>query len=100
MYFVYSEVRRLASFSKIQEMRQLIVGALMEVVQKYHADDVQHFASMLLLLTHIRQAGERGIACFQQLKREGCVTFCDLLTEMLEAHNSTAERKQELEQLD
>ncbi|XP_048259490.1 uncharacterized protein LOC125384427 isoform X3 [Haliotis rufescens] len=97
---VNAEVRRLASFSKIQEMRQLIVGALMEVVQKYHADDVQHFASMLLLLTHIRQAGERGIACFQQLKREGCVTFCDLLTEMLEAHNSTAERKQELEQLD
>nr|KAG5711984.1 hypothetical protein BaRGS_026425 [Batillaria attramentaria] len=85
---VNAEVRRLASYSKIVEMRQMIVDALVVVAQQTHPDNARHVPSLLLLLTHIRQAGERGIAYFQSLKHEGCVTFCDLLTEMLEAHNS------------
>lgn len=83
-------MRRLASYSKIVEMRQVIVDALVVVAQQTHPDNARHVPSLLLLLTHIRQAGERGIAYFQSLKTEGCVTFCDLLTEMLEAHNSAA----------
>ncbi|XP_076464316.1 uncharacterized protein LOC143296332 [Babylonia areolata] len=85
---VNAEVRRLASFSKIIEMRQMIVDALTEVAQKSHPEDTRRVPSLLLLLTHVRQAGERGIAYFQTLKRGGCVAFCDLLTEMLDAHNS------------
>ena len=87
---VFIEARRLASFNKIGEMRQMIVDALMEVAQKTHPDNPRRVPTLLLLLTHVRQAGERGIAYFQSLKHEGCVTFCELLTEMLEAHNSAA----------
>ncbi|XP_050404986.1 estrogen receptor isoform X3 [Patella vulgata] len=90
---VNAEVRRLASYSRIQDMRQVILDALVETSARFHADNVRHVPSILLLLTHIRQAGERGIAYFQQLKREGCVVFCDLLTEMLEAHNNMSDRK-------
>jgi hypothetical protein len=43
--------------------------------------------SILLLLTHIRQAGERAIAYFQKLKLEGSVTFSDLLKEMLDSQD-------------
>nr|BAC66480.2 estrogen receptor [Reishia clavigera] len=85
---VNAEVRRLASFDKIMEMRQMIVDALMEVAQKSHPEDTRRVPSLLLLLTHVRQAGERGIAYFQALKHGGSVAFCDLLTEMLDAHNS------------
>ena len=87
---VMAEVRRLSSFNKIVEMRQMIVDALVEVAQKTHPDNTRRVPTLLLLLTHIRQAGERGIAYFQSLKHEGCVTFCDLLTEMLDAHNSAS----------
>jgi len=83
-------VRRLSSFNKIVEMRQMIVDALVEVAQKSHPDNTRRVPTLLLLLTHVRQAGERGIAYFQSLKHEGCVTFCDLLTEMLDAHNSAS----------
>lgn len=86
----FAEVRRLASYSKIGEMQQMIVDALMDIAQRTHPENPRHVPSLILLLTHIRQAGERGIAYFQSLKREGCVTFCDLLTEMLDAHNSAA----------
>lgn len=68
----------------------MIVDALMDIAQRTHPENPRHVPSLILLLTHIRQAGERGIAYFQSLKREGCVTFCDLLTEMLDAHNSAA----------
>lgn len=68
----------------------MIVDAFVEVAQRTHPENMRHVPSLLLLLTHIRQAGERGIAYFQSLKREGCVSFCDLLMEMLEAHNSAA----------
>ena len=85
-----AEVRRLSSFNKIVEMRQMIVDALVEVAQKSHPDNSRRVPTLLLLLTHVRQAGERGIAYFQSLKHEGCVTFCDLLTEMLDAHNSAS----------
>ena len=85
-----TEVRRLSSFNKIVEMRQMIVDALVEVAQKTHPDNARRVPTLLLLLTHVRQAGERGIAYFQSLKHEGCVTFCDLLTEMLDAHNSAS----------
>lgn len=88
--FVPTEVRRLSSSSKIVEMRQMIVDALVEVSQTTHRDDSRRVPNLLLLLTHVRQAGERGIAYFQSLKQEGCVTFCDLLIEMLDAHNSAA----------
>nr|ATU32602.1 estrogen receptor [Parafossarulus striatulus] len=85
---VNAEVRRLSSFNKISEMRSMIVDALMEVAHKMHPDNARRVPTLLLLLTHVRQAGERGIAYFQTLKHEGCVSFCELLTEMLEAHNS------------
>nr|ABQ96884.1 estrogen receptor [Nucella lapillus] len=85
---VNAEVRRLASMDKIVEMRQMIVDALTEVAQKSHPEDARRVPCLLLLLTHVRQAGERGIAYFQTLKHGGCVAFCDLLTEMLDAHNS------------
>ncbi|KAL8564549.1 hypothetical protein ACOMHN_003307 [Nucella lapillus] len=87
---VNAEVRKLASYPKIREMQQRMVDALMEVVQRSHPDNIRRVPSLLLLLTHIRQAGERGIAFFQTLKHEGCVTFCDLLTEMLDAHHAAS----------
>lgn len=74
-------------------MRQSILDALVDIVQKYHPDNLRHTPSVLLLLTHIRQAGERGISHFQRLKNEGVVTFSDLLKEMLDAH-VTSEKKQ------
>ncbi|BFZ11921.1 hypothetical protein BsWGS_14960 [Bradybaena similaris] len=91
---VNAEVRRLDSFVKIQEMRQVILDVFMEVAGRHQGyGNLRHAPSILLLLTHIRQAGERGITYFQRLKMEGCVTFCDLLTEMLDAHNSSCERR-------
>ncbi|CAL1532147.1 unnamed protein product [Lymnaea stagnalis] len=91
---VNAEVRRLDSFVKIQEMRQVILDVFMEVAGRHQGyGSWRHAPSILLLLTHIRQAGERGISYFQRLKMEGCVTFCDLLTEMLDAHNSSGERR-------
>ncbi|KAJ8308689.1 hypothetical protein KUTeg_013563 [Tegillarca granosa] len=90
------EVRRLSSFSRIHDMRQSILDALVDIVQKYHPDNLRHIPSVLLLLTHIRQAGERGISHFQRLKNEGVVTFSDLLKEMLDAH-VTSEKKQSVQ---
>ncbi|GFN89378.1 estrogen receptor [Plakobranchus ocellatus] len=96
---VNAEVRRLDSFMKIQEMRQLILDVFMEVAGRHQGyGNWRHAPSILLLLTHIRQAGERGIIYFQRLKLEGSVTFCDLLTEMLDAHNTSGERRRQLQQ--
>uniref|UniRef100_A0AAU6R4V3 Estrogen receptor n=1 Tax=Corbicula fluminea TaxID=45949 RepID=A0AAU6R4V3_CORFM len=82
-----AEVRKLASFSKLQEIRQNILDGIVDIAQKYHPDDLRHVPSLLLLLTHIRQAAERAMTYFQSVKKEGSVTFCDLLTEMLEAQS-------------
>uniref|UniRef100_A0A0B6ZVF0 Estrogen receptor n=1 Tax=Arion vulgaris TaxID=1028688 RepID=A0A0B6ZVF0_9EUPU len=91
---VNAEVRHMDSFVKIQDMRQVILDVLMEVAGRHQGyGSLRHAPSILLLLTHIRQAGERSITYFQRLKIEGCVTFCDLLTEMLDAHNSSGERQ-------
>lgn len=89
---VFTEVRQLASYSKIYEMRQSILDALVDTAQKYHPDNLRHVPSILLLLTHIRQAGERGIAYFQRLKKEETVYFCDLLKEMLDAQDYSGKR--------
>lgn len=83
----FSEVRRLASYNQIFNMQQSLLDAIVDTAQKYHPDNVRHVPAVLLLLTHIRQAGERGIAFFQRLKSEGVVTFCDLLKEMLDAQD-------------
>ncbi|XP_021374787.1 estrogen receptor-like isoform X1 [Mizuhopecten yessoensis] len=89
---VNAEVRKLASCSKIYEMRQSILDALVDTAQKYHPDNLRHVPSILLLLTHLRQAGERGIAYFQKLKNEETVYFCDLLKEMLDAQDYSEKR--------
>ncbi|XP_033733856.1 estrogen receptor gamma-like isoform X1 [Pecten maximus] len=89
---VNAEVRKLASCSKIYEMRQTILDALVDTAQKYHPDNLRHVPSILLLLTHLRQAGERGIAYFQKLKNEETVYFCDLLKEMLDAQDYSEKR--------
>ena len=64
----------------------------MDIAQKYHPDNLRHVPSVMLLLTHIRQAAERATAYFQSLKKEGSVTFCDLLSEMLEAQSSESKK--------
>uniref|UniRef100_K1QUU5 Estrogen receptor n=1 Tax=Magallana gigas TaxID=29159 RepID=K1QUU5_MAGGI len=87
MVLVNAEVRRLASYNQIFNMQQSLLDAIVDTAQKYHPDNVRHVPAVLLLLTHIRQAGERGIAFFQRLKSEGVVTFCDLLKEMLDAQD-------------
>jgi estrogen receptor alpha len=96
---VNAEVRHMDSFAKIQDMRQVILDVFMEVAGRHQGySNLRHAPSILLLLTHIRQAGERGITYFQRLKMEGCVTFCDLLVEMLDAHNSSGERQRQQQQ--
>ncbi|KAK3778962.1 hypothetical protein RRG08_034223 [Elysia crispata] len=96
---VNAEVRRLGSFEKIQEMRQTILDVFMEVAGRQQGyGGWRHAPSILLLLTHIRQASERGITFFQRLKMEGSVNFCDLITEMLDAHNPSGERRRQLQQ--
>lgn len=77
----------MASYGKLQEIRQNILDSIVDIAQKYHPDNLRHIPSLLLLLTHIRQAAERATAYFQSVKREGIVTFCDLLTEMLDAQS-------------
>lgn len=84
---LFTEVRKLASYGKLQEIRQNILDSIVDIAQKYHPDNLRHIPSLLLLLTHIRQAAERATAYFQSVKREGIVTFCDLLTEMLDAQS-------------
>ena len=69
-------------------MRHDIVEALIDTPGRCRSEDPHRLPTLLLLLAHIRQAGERGISYFQNLKHEGCVSFCDLLSEMLEAHRS------------
>jgi len=91
--FHFTEVRKLASYGKLQEIRQNILDSIVDIAQKYHPDNLRHIPSLLLLLTHIRQAAERAMAYFQSVKREGIVTFCDLLTEMLDAQ--TEEKRNE-----
>lgn len=86
---VNAEVRRLSSCDKIHSMRQSILDAVVDTAQKYHPDNLRHVPSILLLLTHIRQAGERAVAYFQKLKLEGSVTFSDLLKEMLDSQDYT-----------
>uniref|UniRef100_A0A0L8G4A8 NR LBD domain-containing protein n=1 Tax=Octopus bimaculoides TaxID=37653 RepID=A0A0L8G4A8_OCTBM len=56
---------------------------------KYHPDNPRHVPSALLLLSHVRQASDRSIIYLQKQKDEGHVTFCELITEMLEAQNSS-----------
>ncbi|VDI23574.1 Hypothetical predicted protein [Mytilus galloprovincialis] len=70
-------------------MRQSILDAVVDTAQKYHPDNLRHVPSILLMLTHIRQAGTRAIAYFQKLKQEGTVTFSDLLKEMLDSQDYT-----------
>ena len=82
-----TEVRRLASFPQIHHMRQSLLDAIVDTAQKYHPDNLRHVPSVLLLLTHLRQASERAISYFQKLKSEGAVSFCDLLKEMLDAQD-------------
>ncbi|KAK3093364.1 hypothetical protein FSP39_014570 [Pinctada imbricata] len=84
---VNAEARRLESYVQIHHMRQSLLDAIVDTAQKYHPDNLRHVPSLLLLLTHIRQAGERAIAYFQKLKYEGAVNFCDLLKEMLDAQD-------------
>ncbi|XP_063426286.1 estrogen receptor-like isoform X1 [Mytilus trossulus] len=86
---VNAEVRRLTSCDKIHRMRQSILDAVVDTAQKYHPDNLRHVPSILLMLTHIRQAGTRAIAYFQKLKQEGTVTFSDLLKEMLDSQDYT-----------
>lgn len=87
LLFLFAEVRKLASFNKLHEIRRNILDSIVDIAQKYHPDNLRHVPSLLLLLTHIRQAAERATAYFQSVKREGKVTFCDLLTEMLDAQS-------------
>ena len=82
-----AEVRKLASYSKLHEIQQSLLDGLVDVAQKYHPDNLRHIPSILLLLTHIRQAADRATTYFQSLKKEGSVNFCDLLTEMLDAQS-------------
>ena len=77
----------MASYSKLIEIRQNILDSIVDTAQKYHPDNLRHVPSLLLLLTHIRQASERAVSYFQSIKREGIVTFCDLLSEMLDAQS-------------
>lgn len=84
---VNAEVRRLAGFSKIDDIRQIILNALIDTAQKYHPDNPRHVPSALLLLSHVRQASDRSITYLQKQKDEGHVTFCELIREMLEAQN-------------
>ncbi|BFZ07427.1 hypothetical protein BsWGS_10465 [Bradybaena similaris] len=91
---VNAEVRHMDSFVKLQDMRQVILDVFIEVAGRHQGyGNLRHAPSILLLLTHIRQAGERGITYFQRLKMEGSVTFCDLLTEMLDAHTVPGEQR-------
>lgn len=80
-----AEVRKLASYSKLFEIKQSILDGVVDIAQKYHPDNLRHVPSLLLMLTHIRQAAERAVTYFQSLKADGTVTFCDLLSEMLDA---------------
>ncbi|KAL4237268.1 Estrogen receptor [Mactra antiquata] len=82
-----AEVRKLASFNKLHEIRQNILDSIIDIAQKYHPDNLKHVPSLLLLLTHIRQAAERATSYFQSVKSEGVITFCDLLSEMLDAQS-------------
>ncbi|XP_045161542.2 estrogen receptor-like isoform X2 [Mercenaria mercenaria] len=82
-----AEVRKLASFSKLQEIRQNILDSSVDIAQKYHPDNLRHVPSLILLLTHVRRAAERATLYFQSVKKEGLVPFCDLLTEMLDAQS-------------
>ena len=88
VYFSISEVRKLASYSKLFEIRHSVLDGLVDIAQKYHPDNLRHVPSIMLLLTHIRQAAERATSYFLSLKKEGSVTFCDLLSEMLEAQST------------
>ena len=77
----------MASFNKLQEIRQNILDSSVDIAQKYHPDNLRHVPSLILLLTHIRRAAERATLYFQSVKKEGTVPFCDLLTEMLDAQS-------------
>ena len=65
----------------------------MDIAQKYHPDNLRHVPSVMLLLTHVRQAAERATLYFQSLKAGGSVTFCDLLSEMLDAHSPESKKQ-------
>ena len=88
VFFSFTEVRKLASYSKLFEIRHSVLDGLVDIAQKYHPDNLRHVPSIMLLLTHIRQAAERATSYFLSLKKEGSVTFCDLLSEMLEAQST------------
>ncbi|KAH3711682.1 hypothetical protein DPMN_071354 [Dreissena polymorpha] len=88
-----AEVRKLSSYSKLYEIRQNILDGIVDIAQKYHPDNLRHVPSLLLLLTHIRQASERAVVYFQSIKRDGVVTFCALLSEMLDAQSDEKNNK-------
>lgn len=77
----------MASYNKLQEIRQNILDSSVDIAQKYHPDNLRHVPSLILLLTHVRRAAERAMLYFQSVKKEGIVPFCDLLTEMLDAQS-------------
>ncbi|KAK3591620.1 hypothetical protein CHS0354_013804 [Potamilus streckersoni] len=82
---INAEVRRMVSCNQLNDLRQSTLDAVVDIAQKYHPDNLRHVPSILLLLTHIRQAAERAILFFQKIKQEETVSFCDLLKEMLDA---------------
>ena len=90
---LFSEVRKLASYSKLFEIRHSVLDGLVDIAQKYHPDNLRHVPSVMLLLTHIRQAAERATSYFQSLKKEGSVSFCDLLSEMLDAQSPDSKKQ-------
>lgn len=94
MVLANAEVRKLASYSKLLEIRQNILDSSVDIAQKYHPDNLRHVPSLVLLLTHVRRAAERAMLYFQSVKKEGTVQFCDLLTEMLDAQSD--EKKQNM----
>lgn len=89
---VNAEVRKLSSYSKLFEIRHSVLDGLVDIAQKYHPDNLRHVPSIMLLLTHIRQAAERATSYFQSLKKESSVTFCDLLSEMLDAQSAESRK--------
>ena len=85
-------MRKLSSYSKLFEIRHSVLDGLVDIAQKYHPDNLRHVPSIMLLLTHIRQAAERATSYFQSLKKESSVTFCDLLSEMLDAQSAESRK--------
>ncbi|KAL4239286.1 Estrogen receptor [Mactra antiquata] len=80
-----AEVKKLASFNKLHEIRQNILDSIYDIAHKYHPGNLTRVPSLFLLLTHIRQAAERANSYFQSVKSEGVITSFRLFSEMLDA---------------